>query len=129
MDKNNLTVLFFYVPQLFLNKYFLSINYFIVDQGQPKYNSFNFFYKSIHMTLSFRAGHSRFFRAFALASAKLKKARKREEKKARKKRKRRARKKKSANSRFFLSLPSIALEARFQGPTWPTCGGGDVGLR
>ncbi len=80
------------------------------------------------LSLKIRAGHSHFFRAFALASAKLKKARKREEKKARKKAKAPSAKEKSVNSCFFLSLPSIALEARFQGPTWPTGGGGGPGV-
>jgi hypothetical protein len=61
-----------------------------------------------------RGGRWRFFRAFALASAKPKKERKSAKKKKReKKRKRRAQKKKSANSRFFLS-PTI--EIRFQSP-------------
>jgi hypothetical protein len=53
-----------------------------------------------------------------------KKARKLKEKKARKKAKAPSAKEKKREFALFLSLPRIALEARFQGLTWPAWGGG-----
>jgi hypothetical protein len=60
--------------------------------------------KMQRLVVKIRAGHPRFFRAFALASAKLKKAREREEKKSAKKSESAERERKKARIRAFLSL-------------------------